>query len=187
MFAGVVSSNSTAGEGAVGGGLTTQSTATVTDSTVHDNRVLALDEAGGGVWAASHVTITRSTISANELAAVPMVGGGGGVASQTGYILVTDSVVRDNVTHGWNASGGGIRAIAGPVEIRGSLIAGNQSGGRGGGVTDEWEGGSPRRDSPVGPAADARCKTGNRKAGLVAIADHPADFAAAISGPAIAR
>jgi CSLREA domain-containing protein len=136
----LISGNSTVGEGALGGGLAAQLTATVIDSTVHGNRVLALDEAGGGVWASSNLTITRSTISANELAAGVVGGpltsgiGGGGAFSQSGFILVTDSVVRDNVARGSNASGGGIRAMNGPVTITRSTISGNEAGGSGGGV-----------------------------------------------------
>ena len=60
--------------------------------------------------------------------------GGGGIVSQSGYILVTESVNRDNVTNGFSDNGGGIPALNGLIEIRGSSIVGNRSGGPGGGA-----------------------------------------------------
>ena len=105
-----------------GGGYFGVGALTVTDSTIRHNTA---DLSGGGLynpWAM--ITLTNSTIRENRTTG----GGGGGLAC--GDLTMTDSAVVTNTASKW---GGGISAGVGVVTLTNSSVNGNTANAGGGG------------------------------------------------------
>lgn len=132
------------------GGICNLGTATVTSSTIDDNRAVAGSSAGianvgngtltlvrstisnndagslgGGLNNAGTATVTNSTISGNQ---ARNSGSGGGIFN-SGTLTLTNATITNNTVN--SGTGGGIRVEAGNVTIRNTIIAGNRQGGTG--------------------------------------------------------
>ena len=119
----------------------------VTDSTIRDSSLTAVDRnvaSGGGVWA-YQATLVGSTISGNSVSAQMkyafqdyQTAGGGIYATRMSMV---DSTISGNsveaTVEGQNANGGGVAARLG-VAISGSVFSGNRADGIGGGVINTF-------------------------------------------------
>jgi hypothetical protein len=103
--------------GGDGGGIWA-ATATLTRSTVSDNRA----RNGGGLTGTT-IRLTRSTVSGN----VATTGSGGGIfdPSDGGVVTVTASTVRGNVANSQDAAGGGLYVGGGTATLTGTTVTGN--------------------------------------------------------------
>ena len=125
-----VSGNSTAGANAVGGGISA-GTAVLTNSTVSGNSTAGVNASGGGI-SANTATLTNSTVSGNSTAGYYAVGGGINALNAT----LTDSTVSGNSTTGYYSLGGGISANT--AVLTNSTVSGNSTAGAnavGGGIS----------------------------------------------------
>jgi hypothetical protein len=118
-----------------GGGILASSdtSVTLTASTVSGNRTEGFNAPGGGIFSYDTVTLTRSTVSGNSTEGT-YAAGGGICASST--VTLTDSIVSGNSTEGDGGVGGGIYC-GGDVTLIGSTVSGNSTeglGSRGGGI-----------------------------------------------------
>ncbi|MEM7737125.1 MAG: MBG domain-containing protein, partial [Deinococcota bacterium] len=104
-----------------GGGIYSEGTVTVTNSTISDN---TSGEGGGGIFGEGNVTVTNSIISENET-----IFDGGGIYSE-GIVTVTNSIISDNTA---GTDGGGIYS-EGIVTVTDSTISGNRGLSSGGGI-----------------------------------------------------
>ena len=118
-----VSGNSATGFGALGGGINSSGALTLTQSTVSGNSTTGSLSSGGGIFANGAVTLTGSTVSGNSTSGSSARGGGMYVESA---VTLTQSTVTDNHA---NSTGGGIWNDNDPVDISGSIVAGNTVGG----------------------------------------------------------
>ena len=119
-----VSENSTSGYYSSGGGISARGAVTLTASTVNGNSTFGAAADGGGIFAADGVTLTESTVSGNSTQGNGS--SGGAIASfgeSFGAVIVTRSTVTNN--HSYLSSGGGISTLEDPIEINGSILAGN--------------------------------------------------------------
>ncbi len=152
----VIASNSTSGSRTGGGGVFAVGNVTIVQSELSGNS----SPAGGGVYSGQNVSIDSSTISGNS--ATGSNGGGGGVfsrqditftgsfassnnatyyggaiSSQSGSIVVVDSVVESNSA----LFGGGIASqtsLSRPVTLERSIVRNNHAAADGGGVYANW-------------------------------------------------
>jgi predicted outer membrane repeat protein len=109
-----------------GGGIYSQGTVTLIDSTVANN---SASEAGGGIdnWDTAILTITNCTISGNSAHRA------GGINNRAATLTMTNSTVSGNKSTA--GTGGGIDLdFAANVTIANSTIAGNSATGNGGGL-----------------------------------------------------
>jgi hypothetical protein len=157
LYQSTVSDNSTSGQGADGGGILARGAITLSQSTVSGNSsassgggirvsggALTLIKStvsgnsttrafavGGGINAsnAGVVTLIQSTLSGNSTTGFGANGGGIAVtgAATFFYSTITDNHARWHNANG-GATGGGIWSHDGPIEIRGSILAGNTAG-----------------------------------------------------------
>ncbi len=102
-----------------GGGIYSNYTLTLTNSTVSGNSAYY----GGGI-AGNYATLTNSTVSDNSATY------GGGIYSY-GTLTLTDSTVSGN-------SGGGIYSGHGTLTVSNSTVSGNTATTNGGGIASEW-------------------------------------------------
>jgi hypothetical protein len=151
-------------EYAYGGALSAYGTATVTDSTLSDNTVVAIGGGGGGggIDVGGTLNLDDSTVSGNRSTIVDGVvaGDGGGGILNGGSLYVSDSTVSDNSTdvdgggidNGWKltvsdstvsgdgaTTGGGIDNVdGGTVSVAATLVADSASGNDcSGSITDD--------------------------------------------------
>jgi len=118
-----VSGNSTTGSLSSGGGIFANGAVTLTGSTVSGNSTSGSSAHGGGILARGALTLTQSTVSGNSTSGSSARGGGMYVESA---VTLTQSTVTDNHA---NSTGGGIWNDNDPVDISGSIVAGNTVGG----------------------------------------------------------
>jgi len=111
--------HATSATGSFGGGIYSNGTTTVTNSTISGSS----GTEGGGIYVSTGtVNVTDSTISGNTATS------GGGIYVSTGTVPVTDSTISGN-------SGNGIFNNNGTVTVTDSTISGNSyTGGWGGGI-----------------------------------------------------
>lgn len=138
----VVTGNQAASEGgmyASGGGIFSNGSLTLRESTVSGNKAIAGDgdeniAGGGGIEAEGSVLVERSTISGNLAWAFAGIGHkseaiGGGLALASGTATIEESTISGNTVRAEESSqstiarGGGI--WGGGLTMRGSTIAGN--------------------------------------------------------------
>ena len=131
-----------------GGAVSGRYEVSLTDSTVSDSSITAIDRnvaSGGGLWA-YQATLIRSTVSGNSVSA-PMAyayqgyrTGGGGVYT-SGRATLIDSTISGNsveaTVDGQNANGGGVAARLG-LTISGSTFSDNTADGIGGGAINTF-------------------------------------------------
>jgi len=112
--------------------------AEIEDSTITGNGNSAESTSGGGIridGTGSTLTIDNSEISSNTAGSTTGTGGGILANSPAALVITNGSVIQFNdATVGTSATGGGIQA-GGSVTIDGSLIDGNFSRVRGGGIS----------------------------------------------------
>jgi hypothetical protein len=121
------------GAGVVNGG-----GATITRSTIADNRVTSTGHYGGGggfrfFGAGSRVDMLDTTVSGNEADSA----GGGMIGPETGVLHIERSRITDNEAGnlaGLDEGGGGILGFGCTVELIASSVTGNVSGADGGAV-----------------------------------------------------
>ena len=130
----------TAGQTALGGGVSGLGPVAVVDSTISGNATRGVNGAGGGISSYGSVTLIRSTLSDNTTMADN--GAGGGIFA-TGFVSLTDSTVSGNQTQGDDAAGGGILNGAAGVTLTNSTVSGNQTFG------DESDGGGIRTQGEI--------------------------------------
>lgn len=134
----IISNNkSTDFASAAGGGVLNKGTATISNTTINNNRVSG---EGGGIFNAGTMNIFSSTISNNEA-----LKAGGGILNGVGQLFLTNSTVSGNVADfggGFGSSpGGGIyNTFVGSVISTNSTIANNRSTGQGGGLRHDSSG-----------------------------------------------
>ncbi len=121
-----------------GAGIRFDSSGTLTLSGVmlSDNSTAGLGGIGGGLFAnGGTVTVNSSTVSANSAAGA--ITSGGGIAVASGVLNLNNSTVSGNSTSGAQANGGGIFSSFSTVTLVNSTITGNRTpgdGARGGGL-----------------------------------------------------
>jgi hypothetical protein len=120
-----LSSNSTAGVNAFGGGVRAFDHVTLTNSTVSGNMTTGDFAYGGGVFAYGDVTLTSSTVSGNSTAGERARGGG--VHSHVGNVTLISSTVSGNSTRGSEADGGGVTCRFGGVTLTHSTVMDNHA------------------------------------------------------------
>jgi hypothetical protein len=115
----IVSGNS-AGNG---GGISSESSVTVTNSTVSGNTSTG---SGGGIQSGVTLTVTNSTVSGNT-----SNGSGGGIYMDGGTATLTNVTVTGNRSDNDDSGaevGGGVRRDGGTVTLNNTLVAGNFRG-----------------------------------------------------------
>jgi hypothetical protein len=120
----------TGGNALEGGGIYSEGTLTIIESTVESNE--AADGVGGGIYNLGTITVDNSTIGTNT--ATPN-GRGGGIFNASGGTVVVqnNSTLSGNVAEGPGFHyGGGINNDGGTITVDGSTISGNKA---------EWGGG----------------------------------------------
>ena len=120
-----------AGTGLNGGGITSNGTLTVNDSTISGNTVAGF---GGGLLNRGALTVNNSTISGNTAILFQKGEGGGIYDDEAGTVVLNDTNVTDN-----NASdfGGGVLTKGPHLTLNGtSTISGNTSN-TGGGIASK--------------------------------------------------
>ena len=131
-----LSGNSTAGNGAHGGGIYTSSgSVTLTGSTLSGNSTAGGAHGGGIFTSSGSVTLMGSTLSGNSTAGDHAAGGG--IFTSSGSVTLTSSKLSGNRTSGNSARGGGILTVTGSVTLTGSTLSGNSTAGddaTGGGI-----------------------------------------------------
>ncbi len=121
-----VADNTTEGAFSSGGGVSSNGSVTLHSSTISGNRTLGSASSAGGILAVDDVDLTESTVSGNSTAG--NTSSGGGVSSE-GTITVTRSTIVDNWAQGASATGGGLQTVTKDVLVSGSIIANNLAGG----------------------------------------------------------
>jgi CSLREA domain-containing protein len=116
-----VEGNTAIGVGALGGGIWSNTSATLTNTDVQGNKA---GGNGGGVFVNNNAGLTDSLIRENQSVA----GDGGGIFSNNTVSLIT-STVRNNLAPGGNGGG-----IVGTGTITDSTLRQNSTGGLGGGI-----------------------------------------------------
>lgn len=121
-----------------GGGLhmTGPGTITINGGTVNDNMAGA---EGGGLWNGSGtMTIDGTTIDGNTASGPGADQGGGGIYNLNGGTLViTDTIISNNIANGTAGSGGGIlNDVGSQLSITDTAITGNTAIRAGGGIED---------------------------------------------------
>lgn len=124
---------------AAGGGINNKGTATISNSSINNNRVSAR---GGGIYNIGTMNLISSSITNNS---GPQ--SGGGIFTALGQLFVTNSTVSGNSTIGSISSvGGGIYNLSdaantgGNVTLTNSTITNNLSAGKGGGLRQDATG-----------------------------------------------
>lgn len=112
-----------------GGGIRSEGTTVVIDSTISDNTVVGAASVGGGISAVGpSLTVTNSTISGNRALTSGLCGGG--IRVSNGTALITNSTITDNEALGATSGSGVLRSTsAGAVTIQNSIVAGNRNNG----------------------------------------------------------
>jgi hypothetical protein len=108
---------------------------------------------GGGILSSGRLEIDDSLITANQASA------GGGIDNSGGHLTVLDSTITGNGAPFYGGGGiqnGGIPNLPGTVEIEGSTISENISGGDGGGILN-GQNGHPAADGITAVPVHRRC------------------------------
>lgn len=129
----VVTGNTVAAGGTGGGIANATGTMILNFTTVAGNAVAGEGNGGGIASAGGTLTLNSSAVTGNTVAGGPF--GFGGVGAEAGLVVINSSLIADNHVRsgGVNADGGGL-SLGGPATITDSTIAGNTTGGLGGGV-----------------------------------------------------
>lgn len=120
-----ISGNYTSEKDSGGGGIYAYS-ATVIESTISGNHTHGFRADGGGIYASGPVTLNQSTVSSNYTTG-SMADGGGVYAFNP--VTLTQSTITGNEVRYSDAIGGGIRSSIDPIDITGSILAGNTAAG----------------------------------------------------------
>lgn len=121
-----------------GGGIVAGGNATITRSTIADNRVSSTNHYGGGggfrfFGPDTQVELVDSVVAGNQADSA----GGGMIGPEGGVLHVERSRIEDNEAGnqaGLDEAGGGILTFGGSVELISSSVTGNVSGADGGGI-----------------------------------------------------
>ena len=129
---GTVSSNSTAGANATGGGIRVGNGSigylTLTNSTVSGNSTAGVNAIGGGIFATvGNVTLANSTVSSNSTAGARA--DGGGILTDLADVTLTNSTISSNSATGVGSEAGGIQTNDGVLTIMNSIVSGNTDDG----------------------------------------------------------
>ncbi|TWU46647.1 choice-of-anchor Q domain-containing protein [Rubripirellula reticaptiva] len=121
--------------GVNGGGLhiTATGDATLRRSSVANNTAAG---EGGGLWnsATGTLTVDMVMITGNIASGDAADQGGGGIYSDGGTLVLTETVIQDNLADGLSGSGGGILNNAGMLTATNTSITGNIAVRAGGGI-----------------------------------------------------
>jgi streptogramin lyase len=126
-------SGNSGGRSGHGGGIRNNGTATVSDSTISGNYC---NFEGGGILNFGNLTVSSSTVTGNTCGF-----GGGGINNYAGNLMLTNSTVSDNSTHGSPYGGGGIFNLA-TATVSESTISDNEAAGPEGGGIQNLGGGT---------------------------------------------
>ena len=120
-----MSGNSTAGDGAYGGGIAAGDSVNIVSSMVSGNSTAGEEADGGGIAAFGSVNIVSSTVSGNSTTGYYAVGGG----ISAGYIIdIVSSTVSGNSTTGSYSYGGAMHAFQ-FVRLADSTVSDNRTEG----------------------------------------------------------
>lgn len=126
----IANGNTLGGESSNGGGIVNETTLTVTNTTLVNNK--ATGGNGGGIENSGTLTVINSVLSGNTADF-----GGGGIGNY-GTLTVTNSRFTNNTTAGGiSATGGGIANDRGSVTVMSSTFSGNNATGGGGGIFND--------------------------------------------------